>query len=107
MGSPPPSSSSSPSSPVPNGGDPPRPRRQRQPRQAGHQPAGAANESRSIGRIVRHVHRRTVSRHDGVEVLEEAAGILLDRQHGLLLTLRGPPRASSQLPAKVAPQTNM
>jgi hypothetical protein len=42
-----------------------------------------------------------------VKVLQEAAGVLLDRQHGLRLTLRGVPEGKFGAAAELANTANM
>ena len=50
-------------------------------RESRHESAGTSDEAVPIAGVRRKVDRRTVGGDNGVEVLEEAPGVLLDRQH--------------------------
>ena len=84
---------------VPHRRNPDGPGRLRQPREAGHQPTGAADEAFPVGGLGGQVDRRPVGGHDRVEVLEEPPGVLLDRQHRYELTLRGGAGTTPAMPS--------
>ena len=51
--------------------------------EARHESARSPNEAFPIPRVGRQVNGRAIGRHDRMEVLEEAPGVLFDRQHRL------------------------
>jgi len=92
---------------VADAGDPDRSGRLGEAGKPGDQPTGAAHEAFAISRIRRQVNRRPVGGHDRIEVLEEAPGVLLDRQHRCRLTLRGTLRSPLGEGTRLAGIANM
>ena len=66
---------------VPHAGDPDGAGRLGQSGETGHQPAAATNEALPILVVFGQVEGGAIGSHDRMEVLQEAAGVLLDGQH--------------------------